>query len=517
MRAATARERSSLGSRNVAHPGVGPVYFNQSFAGNPGDVVTATTTACTDGAICAAFGSTSEFSNAATAVATAVGLMSFTGLARDRAVDLAWQTGSELDNLGFHLYRGPSADGPWMRLTSSLIPSQGFSAMGASYTWRDSGLQNGTRYFYRLEDVDTRSFSTFHGPISAVPQADAAPAPPEGGGSGSGAGGGSSSSCPSWALAQLGSSASYTCETHGDPAATSFRVLSRTPRSVLVELDTAGLPHRPRRHGTRPRPRPRLRLALRSPRARAAPEARPPRRRRGPPGPDRLHPGARQPLLLRPRRRRRRLPAGRRRSRRHRESGPTGSRASPLPRRLPPRAGPTGRRGLPGGGQDPRPRAHAPALRRLAQAPSSSPGASPSASTSPGPSPPRSDGDGSAADSPALDPTRTPTPSSARRRRACTPSPSRRSSPDAPGPSTSRRCVSPGVTSRAGSAGTADPSSPGSDAAPRGDTSPSSSCPRAPPSGPAAGSSSTWTRPPPPRPSRRGRLRPRARVRRESG
>ena len=174
---------------------------------------------------------------------TAVTLMSFEAVGSDGAVDLVWRTGSEVDNLGFHVYRSPSEEGPWTRLTSSLIPGQGFSATGASYSWRDSGLQNGTRYYYRLEDVDTKSVSTFHGPVSAVPGATTPPpppAPPEGGGSGSGGGATSVSSCPAWALAQLGSSASYTCQTHGDPAASSFRVLSRTSRSALVELETAG-------------------------------------------------------------------------------------------------------------------------------------------------------------------------------------------------------------------------------------------------------------------------------------
>ena len=40
---------------------------------------------------------------------------------------------------------------------------------------------NGQRYYYRLEDVDTATVSTFHGPVSAVP-ASAVPAPPPGGG-----------------------------------------------------------------------------------------------------------------------------------------------------------------------------------------------------------------------------------------------------------------------------------------------------------------------------------------------
>ena len=105
---------------------------------------------------------------------TAVRLMSFDAVARDAAVELAWQTGSELDNLGFHLYRGPSQDGPWTRIDPALIPGLGSSATGKAYSYRDAGLQNGTRYFYRLEDVDASSKTTSHGPVSAVPLAGAA-------------------------------------------------------------------------------------------------------------------------------------------------------------------------------------------------------------------------------------------------------------------------------------------------------------------------------------------------------
>ncbi len=102
---------------------------------------------------------------------TAVRLMSLTASPGDGSVTLEWRTGSELNNLGFHLYRGLSADGPWTRLTSSLIPGLGSSPLGQAYSWLDSGLVNGQRYYYRLEDVDTASVSTFHGPVSAVPEA----------------------------------------------------------------------------------------------------------------------------------------------------------------------------------------------------------------------------------------------------------------------------------------------------------------------------------------------------------
>ena len=106
---------------------------------------------------------------------TAVELLSFEALPADTAVDLEWQTGSELDNLGFHLYRAFSEDGLWTRITSSLIPGLGSSPEGAFYSFRDTGLTNGVRYFYKLEDIDATSRSTFHGPVSATPSPSAQP------------------------------------------------------------------------------------------------------------------------------------------------------------------------------------------------------------------------------------------------------------------------------------------------------------------------------------------------------
>jgi hypothetical protein len=181
-------------------------------------------------------------------LATAVELVSFEARARDGAVELAWQTGSELSNLGFHLYRAPSADGPWDRLTSSLVPGLGSSPLGQAYAWLDSGLVNGARYHYRLEDVDTASVSTLHGPVSAVPQASAPPPPAAAGGGsggvpGDGAGGVSANpSCPAWVLAALGTSApdSITCTKHGDPDAVSLDVVSRDARGATLELRTGG-------------------------------------------------------------------------------------------------------------------------------------------------------------------------------------------------------------------------------------------------------------------------------------
>jgi hypothetical protein len=191
-------------------------------------------------------GETSEFSGNVTVFdATAVRLMSFTAVPGDGVVTLEWRTGSELDNLGFHLYRGLSADGPWTRLTSSLIPGLGSSPLGQVYSWLDSGLVNGVRYYYRLEDVDTASVSTLHGPVWAVPRASVEP--PEGGGGGGGSEpedpeGVAGSSCPGWVLAAYGSPvvSSLTCREYGDADSVSLEILSHDAHGATVELRTAG-------------------------------------------------------------------------------------------------------------------------------------------------------------------------------------------------------------------------------------------------------------------------------------
>ena len=179
---------------------------------------------------------------------TEVKLSSFAAVPGDGSVLLEWRTESELDNLGFHLYRSISDSGPWTRLSASLIPGLGSSAVGQAYSYRDTGLSNGTCHFYRLEDVDASSKTTSHGPVSAVPSAAAA------GGAGASPGGGgndqkqaSSSGCPDWVVSAYGSAvgsdaraSSLVCTRHGDPEAASLRTLSRDSRQATLELRTGG-------------------------------------------------------------------------------------------------------------------------------------------------------------------------------------------------------------------------------------------------------------------------------------
>jgi hypothetical protein len=95
---------------------------------------------------------------------------SFTATPYRKAVILEWQTESEIDNIGFNLYRSESEKGGYIRINESLIPAEGSPPQGASYEFVDSDVKNRKTYWYKLEDVDLNGTATMHGPITATPR-----------------------------------------------------------------------------------------------------------------------------------------------------------------------------------------------------------------------------------------------------------------------------------------------------------------------------------------------------------
>jgi hypothetical protein len=99
---------------------------------------------------------------------TAVTLTSLNAEWDGERVSVAWETAQEMDNLGFNLYRSTSADGPYVKLNESLIPSQSpGSVAGAAYTWVDEDVEPGVTYYYKLEDIEVSGVHTLHGPVTA--------------------------------------------------------------------------------------------------------------------------------------------------------------------------------------------------------------------------------------------------------------------------------------------------------------------------------------------------------------
>ncbi len=102
----------------------------------------------------------------------AVTLAGFSAVQQGDTILATWETASELDNLGFNLYRGVDPTGPDRQLNAALIPSQSpGSSGGYAYTWEDrADLLPGVTYFYWLEDVDIHGATTMHGPVSVTMQ-----------------------------------------------------------------------------------------------------------------------------------------------------------------------------------------------------------------------------------------------------------------------------------------------------------------------------------------------------------
>jgi hypothetical protein len=101
---------------------------------------------------------------------TVIELSSFTATPKAGKVLLQWSTESETDNAGFNIYRSTSENGQYIKINTSLIPSQGSSTQGASYEFTDTAVQNRKTYYYKLEDIDLNGTSTMHGSVSATPR-----------------------------------------------------------------------------------------------------------------------------------------------------------------------------------------------------------------------------------------------------------------------------------------------------------------------------------------------------------
>lgn len=97
----------------------------------------------------------------------AVTLASFTAEADGNGVTLAWETVSEVHNVGFNVLRSTAVDGQRTQLAFVPAANPG-STSGASYSYRDNTVTAGQAYWYWLEDLDTSGATTLHGPVSAM-------------------------------------------------------------------------------------------------------------------------------------------------------------------------------------------------------------------------------------------------------------------------------------------------------------------------------------------------------------
>jgi len=68
---------------------------------------------------------------------------------------ITWSTASEVDTMGFNLYRAAgSAEGTFDLVNSEPIPATGDPMTGAEYQLEDTDVEPGHLYFYQIEEIE---------------------------------------------------------------------------------------------------------------------------------------------------------------------------------------------------------------------------------------------------------------------------------------------------------------------------------------------------------------------------
>jgi len=100
---------------------------------------------------------------------TVVELADFTATAADDGIRLDWETATEIDCLGFNVYRSGSAEGARTQLNAALIPCQDpGSPFGGAYSFPDETAEPGVTYYYWLEAEHTGGRIAQYGPVQVT-------------------------------------------------------------------------------------------------------------------------------------------------------------------------------------------------------------------------------------------------------------------------------------------------------------------------------------------------------------
>ncbi len=102
-------------------------------------------------------------------VSASVSIAQFSALSKADRIVISWDTGQELDNAGFHVWRGEMNElSQALQITEAVIPPNNpGQTLGSHYEYEDDAIEENVSYFYWLQDIDTWGNVTFHGSVSA--------------------------------------------------------------------------------------------------------------------------------------------------------------------------------------------------------------------------------------------------------------------------------------------------------------------------------------------------------------
>jgi len=100
-----------------------------------------------------------------------IGLVYYAWIANTGAsVVVEWSTASELDTVGFNIYRSETSSDPGTLVNIGLISASEDTQTGGDYKFTDDDVISGRVYYYYLEDVSANGITNRHGPVQVKAQ-----------------------------------------------------------------------------------------------------------------------------------------------------------------------------------------------------------------------------------------------------------------------------------------------------------------------------------------------------------
>lgn len=94
---------------------------------------------------------------------TAVTVYSFLARCRPDLILIRWTTAYEEDIYGYNVYRKIGQFGNFHKINNNIIPAAGLgNLIGTNYSFKDRYFNFGTRYFYKLEIIDSGLNNSFY-------------------------------------------------------------------------------------------------------------------------------------------------------------------------------------------------------------------------------------------------------------------------------------------------------------------------------------------------------------------
>lgn len=93
---------------------------------------------------------------------TYISLSYFKVKQKGNKVVIVWKTASEIDTIGFNIFREDTATNSYRKINKKLIQAKGTAQSGYRYRFVDKRIKGRHTYLYQLEDIDKNLTSTFH-------------------------------------------------------------------------------------------------------------------------------------------------------------------------------------------------------------------------------------------------------------------------------------------------------------------------------------------------------------------